>query len=202
MTVGCFGGTFDPPHLGHLEVAHSAQSLYGLDEIWWIPACKPPHKGHADMSSYSHRLNMTRLAIGNNAGMSTCDIEFRLPQPSYTVATITALQQTYPAHEFVLVVGQDSLAQFGTWYHSEVIARRVRLLAFPRQGAPLTNLPAYLSGRVELMNVSPIAIESATIRSMVRNNQAITAYVPDPVKAYIETHGLYSSRSAGSDDLR
>lgn len=202
MTVGCFGGTFDPPHLGHLEVARCAQSLYGLDEVWWIPACKPPHKDHADMSSYKHRMNMTRLAIGDNASMSTSDIELRLPQPSYTVATIKALQQQYPAHEFVLVLGQDSFAQFVTWRQPDVIAQHVRLLVYPRDRAPLTNLPSYLAGRIELMKVPPLAIESASIRLMVRENRPITSFVTDPVRAYIDTHGLYRSQSVRSDDPR
>ena len=116
MTVGLFGGTFDPPHAGHLQVALSAKKQFGLDEVWWIPAHSPPHKNTAGLSSYLHRLQMARIAAEMYPGMLASDIESSLRQPSYTIATVCELQRQHPECKFTLVMGEDSLAQFESWY--------------------------------------------------------------------------------------
>ena len=201
MTVGLFGGTFDPPHLGHLEVSRCAHSRYGLDEVWWVCAYRPPHKPGTGLTPYRHRLAMTRLAVRGHPSLMASDIESGLPQPSYTVATLGAFQRHFPAHEFVLVMGQDSLAQFDSWRQPEAIADQARLLVYPRKGWATQELPPYLVGRIELMNMPLIALESVSIRSRVRANRSITSQVCGSVAAYIETNGLYRSRSAESEKL-
>ena len=191
MTVGLFGGTFDPPHLGHLEIAVQAQVLHGLREVWWIPAYRPPHKDGADVTAYEHRMEMTKGAIAGHAGFTVSDIESQLPGPSYTITTIMALQEQYPAHDFVLLMGGDSLNHFGTWWEPEAIAERVRLLVYPRAGWPYSELPIFLKDRVEFMDTPPLAVQSMHIRSLLYQGESIKAYVSEPVRAYISSHGLY-----------
>ena len=196
MTVGLFGGTFDPPHLGHLQVSQCVQSQYGLDEVWWICAFSPPHKDKTGITPFRHRLAMTQLAVSDCPSMRASDIESELPQPSYTVSTIRALQRRFPAHEFVLVMGQDSLEQFGTWYRPQDIANRVRLLVYPRRGCTATKVAGYLEGRFQLMHLPVIEMESVAIRSMIRKHQSVDSYVSDAVAAYISAHGLYRDQSS------
>jgi len=198
MTIGLFGGTFDPPHLGHLEVSRCAQLSYGLNEVWWVCAYRPPHKPGSGLTPYRHRLAMTKLAVRGHPRLAASDIESALPQPSYTIATLSAFQWRFPAHEFVLVRGQDSLAQFGRWHQPQAIADQARLLVYPRRGWVVQALPHYLQGRVRWMEVSPIAMESASIRALAEANRSIAGYVRPSVAAYIETQGLYGSHSSES----
>ncbi|MBR3060830.1 MAG: nicotinate (nicotinamide) nucleotide adenylyltransferase, partial [Exiguobacterium sp.] len=112
--IGLMGGTFDPPHLGHLLIAEQAREQLELDEVWFLPAAIPPHKD--GFSSADHRIEMTRRAIQNQSDFKLNLIEFERSEPSYTVETMKRLIEQYPNDEFYFLIGADSLVSLESWY--------------------------------------------------------------------------------------
>lgn len=191
MRIGLYGGSFDPPHLAHLIVAETVRDQFQLDQVWWIPAHAPPHKVGANLASAIHRLAMTQRAIQGHPGFAVCDIEVRREGLSYTVDTVRSLQERHPTDTFVLVIGGDSLQEFGAWHRPEEIAARIPLIAYRRPGTPAVDLPAFLEGRVQFADAPLLEISGTAIRAQVRAGRSIRYLVPDGVRAYIEEHGLY-----------
>ncbi|HEX6128980.1 MAG TPA: nicotinate-nucleotide adenylyltransferase, partial [Candidatus Limnocylindria bacterium] len=113
--IGVLGGTFDPPHVGHLWLATLAADALGLDRVLFMPASQPPHKRGRRMSASADRLLMTRLAIAGDESFELCPIEMERPGPSFTVDSVAELQRLYPASTLYLLMAADSLAQIDTW---------------------------------------------------------------------------------------
>ena len=196
MTVGLFGGSFNPPHLGHLVVAETMREQFGLDGVWWIPAPHPPHKPVAVLAEAGHRLEMTRRAVAGNSDFAVSEIEIERAGPSYTIDTIQALQATHPAYRFALVLGSDSLQGFPTWRAPKEIAARVPLLVYHRPGAAVAVPEAWLEDKIQVAESPLIDISGTDIRARVQAGRSIRYLVPDAVRAYIDEHGLYRASTA------
>lgn len=192
MKVGIFGGSFNPPHLAHLIVAERIRDQFDLDEVLWIPGYRPPHKPEAGLASPGHRLAMTRLATDDHPAFSVSDHEIRREGTSYTIHTVRALQEALPEHTFSLIIGEDSLQQFGTWYEPEEIVARVPLIVYPRPGLPPTDPDDRFRHRVQFADAPLLHISGTAIRDLRRQGHSIRYLVPDAVRAYIEAHRLYS----------
>jgi nicotinate-nucleotide adenylyltransferase len=132
--VGLLGGSFDPPHEGHLWMARRAYEEADLAEIWFLPALSPPHKDRRDLSSYEDRLTMTQLLSGAEPYLDVCRIEESLPLPGYSIRSIRALKERYPEVEFTFIIGGDSFASLGTWKESDAIFRETEVLVLAREG--------------------------------------------------------------------
>ena len=184
--LGLFGGTFDPPHVGHMVMARAAQHQLQLDEIWWIPAKRPPHKqGHA-LSGNDQRMAMTRTAVMENPRFKVLDMEVQRPGVSYTIDTVTEVHAAMPQCSLFLLVGQDSWAQFSTWHRPKAIKSLVNLVVFPRRDT----MP--LRDEDVLLVKSPcIDVSASDIRRRVRAGLSVRHLVTEPVCAYIAAHGLY-----------
>jgi len=193
MTVGLFGGSFNPPHLAHLIVAETMREQFLLDQIWWIPASTPPHKTEAALAEPVHRFAMTRRATQDHPAFAVSDVEVQRAGTSYTVDTVRMLQATYPDHTFSLLLGGDAVRGFGAWRQPEEIAARVPLLVYHRPGIALLDVPAFLEGRVRVAEAPLLSISGTDIRARVRAGRSIRYLVPDAVRTYIEAHGLYRS---------
>ncbi len=192
MNIGLFGGSFDPPHLAHLIVAETVREQFRLDQIWWIPAFEPPHKVEEALAASHHRLAMTRRATQGNPGFATSEVEVRRAGISYTVETVRALQETHPDYAFSLLLGGDSLHDFGSWYQPEEILARVPLIVYQRPGAAgEAPVASFLEGRVRFASAPLIDLSATEIRARVRAGRSIRYLVPDAVRAYIEEQGLY-----------
>lgn len=196
MTVGLFGGSFNPPHLGHLVVAETMREQFGLDVVWWIPAPHPPHKPDAGLAAPRHRLEMTRRAVAGNPGFAVSEIEIERAGPSYTIDTIRALQADHLDHQFSLMLGGDTLNDFPTWRAPEEIAARVPLLVYHRPGAVMAAPAAGLETEVRFAVAPLIDISGTDIRARVHAGHSIRYLVPDAVRAYIAEHGLYRATPA------
>lgn len=196
MEIALFGGTFDPPHRAHHTVALSACQEFGFDEVWWIPACSPPHKSTGSVLPFAHRLAMVTLAVAGMARFRVSGLERGLSAPSYTVNTVEAFSRRYPQHTFSLLIGEDSLHQFRTWRDPERIATMVTLTVYRRHGSfSVVPVPAYLRGRVRYCSALPLRVSAASIRRQVSEGGDVTPLVCEPVRAYIATHGLYQPLS-------
>jgi len=192
MKVGIFGGSFNPPHLAHLIVAERIRDQFALDEVLWIPGYRPPHKSEAGLAAPEHRLAMTRLATDDHPAFSVSDQEIRRGGTSYTVHTVRALQEAHPESAFSLIIGEDSLQQFGAWHEPEEIVARVPLIVYPRPGLPPTAPDARFRHRVQFADAPLLHISGTAIRALCYRERSIRYLVPDAVRAYIEAHRLYS----------
>jgi nicotinate-nucleotide adenylyltransferase len=191
VQVGIFGGTFDPPHLGHLLVAAHVQESLKLQKIILVPSATSPHKRNRALTEAEHRLAMVRLSVAGVPHMEVSDVEVRRGGVSYTVDTLRTLQVENPRASLSLLVGMDNLAEFGSWKDPEEILRRARVVIVTRPGYQAPK-HAYASARhMHVCAVPEIAIASRDIRRRVREGRSIHWMVTPEVEQYILRHGLY-----------
>jgi nicotinate-nucleotide adenylyltransferase len=194
--LGIFGGSFDPPHLGHLILAETARVELRLDSVLWIPSPNPPHKTRADLSEYALRRRMVAAAIGGNPSFELSDIECERPGPYYTIDTVRILQQSRPTEEWRLLIGEDSLRDLPLWHDPTAVIAAVPLVTMrrPHSAADLSILEGKLPGitaRTSFLDAPTVDISSTQIRARVRENSAYRYLVPESVAAIIQTEGLY-----------
>ncbi|ARA93042.1 nicotinate-nicotinamide nucleotide adenylyltransferase [Rhodothermaceae bacterium RA] len=191
MQVGLYGGSFNPPHLAHLIIAEHVREQFGLDAVWWVPSFQPPHKERGALVAPVHRLAMTRLATAGHPAFRVSDLEIRRGGVSYTVETLRVLQEAHPNVAFSLVIGGDSLRDFDTWHRPDEIVERVPLLVYRRPGVETGVLDPAVAARVQFTRAPLIEISGTDIRRRCREGRSIRYLVPEPVRHYIEEHGLY-----------
>ncbi len=189
--IGVFGGTFDPPHVGHLALAEWARDELRLDRVLFVPAARPPHKRHRRISAAADRVAMTRRAVRGNAGFGVSTIEVRRRGPSYTVDTLRALSRRHPGAALFLLVGEDSLREFHTWHAPEEILRIAKLVVAGRPGARARRGLVPRARIVRLGN-PVLDVSSSTLRRRARSGRSVRYFVPDAVARYITAHRLYA----------
>ncbi|MGH2893767.1 MAG: nicotinate-nucleotide adenylyltransferase [Solirubrobacteraceae bacterium] len=196
MRIGILGGTFNPPHLGHLVAAQEAYRELDLDQVMLIPAGTPPHKPVDDEPGSEHRLELCRLAVGHDERFTVSDLELRRDGPSFTVDTLEALRSQSPSDELFLILGGDIAAGLPKWHEPERVLELATVAIAKRRGtakAAVQDALAQLEGgeRARFFQMPPIGISSTMVRRRVRAGQPIRYFVPDGVMHYIETRGLY-----------
>jgi nicotinate-nucleotide adenylyltransferase len=164
-----FGGTFDPPHVGHLVMAELALEESGADELWFLPASVPPHKMNTRALPYDLRVRMTDAMVKGRKGMRVCTIEGDLPKPSYTVHTVSACKQAYPQHVFRFLIGSDSLASLPTWHQAKELVENIEFLVAVRSGYPFqavyeTALAALPGLRAKAIEMPLLDVSSTWLR--------------------------------------
>jgi nicotinate-nucleotide adenylyltransferase len=195
--LGLLGGTFDPPHYGHLLAAQEAGWRLGLAQVLFLPARQNPLKRGEPISSAADRCEMVRLAIGDNQLFALSDLEFQRPAPSYTVDLLRSLHASSRATELFFLAGGDILPELYRWYAPLEILALARLVIVTRPGTPppdLTLLDAQLPGassRIDLLNVPGMDISSTDLRQRVKSGQPITYLTPPSVERFIAERGLY-----------
>lgn len=186
MRIGIFGGTFDPPHLGHLIAAQEIQHQLQLDRLLVIPASVPPHKLDREITSPAVRLEMTTVAFAADSRFSVSDIELRREGASYTVDTLRSLRADWPAAELFLAIGADQARELATWKEPAEIRRMATLAAFAREGH---EVPEGWDGPV--VRVPFVEVSSTEIRRRVEAGEPFSYFVPGLVEAVIRRAGLY-----------
>ncbi|WP_418319506.1 nicotinate-nucleotide adenylyltransferase [Piscinibacter sakaiensis] len=192
--IGLFGGSFDPVHLGHLALAHSALDDLALDELRWLPAGRPWQKGGLQASG-EQRAEMLRLAIGDpqhgdaRFRIETCEIERQ--GPTFTIDTVLALQQQQPGFDWLLLIGQDQHAKLQTWHRWRELLALVRLAVAVRPGATVAVDPEVAAFGFEALAMPPNPLSSTLLRKRVAAREPITDLVPAAVAGYIDSNRLY-----------
>lgn len=189
MKIGLFFGSFNPVHVGHLIIAGYMANYTGLKEVWLIVSPHNPLKNKEDLIQMYDRLEMAKLATENAENIRVSDIEFGLPQPSYTIDTLVHLREQYPEHEFSLIMGSDNLKSLKKWKNYELILRDYQVFVYPRPGyeAPeLSDHPSVVMTDTPLMELS-----STFIRQSYKQGKRIRFFVPDSVLEFIESKSLY-----------
>jgi nicotinate-nucleotide adenylyltransferase len=189
--VGVFGGTFDPPHLGHLMLAETAREKLRLDRVVFMPAGTPPHKHRRDLSPAERRIDMTRLAVRGHPQFEVSTLEARRVGPSYTVDTLGALHRRAPDARLYLLMGGDSLDDFSTWHDPQRILELATLVAHPRPGARGARRSR---AGVLWLNGPELDVSSSMIRARLRAGASVRYLLPDAVERYARRHRLYRPR--------
>jgi nicotinate-nucleotide adenylyltransferase len=201
VRIGILGGTFNPPHIGHLVCAQEAYLQLGLERVLLIPARIPPHKPVQDEPGIEHRLEMCRLAIaGDEQRFEVSDAEVRRDGPSYTVDTLEELHAHQPESELFLIVGGDVALEFGSWREPERVLALATLAVAERPGTTRTAVEDELSRlvggeRTRFLDMPGIEISSTLLRRRARNAEPTRYLVPDAVRSYIDRHRLYGGTS-------
>jgi nicotinate-nucleotide adenylyltransferase len=196
MRLGILGGTFNPPHVGHLISAQEAWRELGLERVLFVPAAIPPHKPVEQEPGAAHRLQLCRRAIDGDPRFAVADLELRRPGPSYTVDTLSSLHADAPHDELVLILGGDIAAGLADWHRVEEVFELATVAVAKRRGTPrgaveraLASIPG--GERARFFQMPRIGISSTMVRRRVRTGQPIRYLVTEPVREYIEAHGLY-----------
>jgi len=198
LRLGVLGGTFDPPHMGHLILAEEARFALGLEQVLFEPAGNPWRKAGHELSPREDRLAMVRLAVGGNPHFAASTLEIEREGPSYTAETLAALREQLTADsEIFLILGQDSLADLANWWQPQRIISLARLAVAartawePAQADALEREVPGISQRLVWLDMPRIDISSTAVRERVRRGLSIRYWVPPAVEEYIRQHGLY-----------
>ena len=199
MRIGIFGGSFNPPHLGHRRLADEMMEAAALDKMLIIPAGIPPHKNTDELISTEHRFEMCKLAFNDDKYIIS-DIEFHRQGKSYTVDTVAEIRKIYPDDELFLIIGSDMLLSFHRWYRHEDILKEVALCVATRENEILTDeLLKYANETLKLSEneiiisqIAPFVCSSTAIRSEIRQGQNVSDYVDTDVSDYIIRKGIYT----------
>jgi len=186
--VGILGGTFDPPHYGHLLIANEVLSKLKLDEIWFMPNQEPPHKKKSDSIKNEDRLQMLDLAIQGNAAFRVETIELHRQGPSYTVDTMKMINAQYSDHQFFFIIGADMIEYLPKWHNIDELMKLVQFVGVERpEYSTQTDYP------VRYVDVPAIDVSSSMIRDRVKNGKTVRYLLPDMVIQYIEEKHLYGT---------
>lgn len=189
MHIGLFFGSFNPIHVGHMVLANYMASFTDLEQVWLVVSPHNPLKEKASLLNQNQRLHMVNLAIGDSDILKSSNIEFGLPQPSYTINTLAHLKEKYPQHRFSLIMGEDNLASFTKWKNYEEILKKHTIYVYPRPNCNSGDLKHHKN---IIMTEAPLMdISSTMIREAIKDKKNVSFFVPQPVWQYLEEMSFY-----------
>ena len=200
MKTGLLGGSFNPPHNGHLSMARAARDARKLDEVRLLVAARPPHKDSNELGDFHHRYEMAQLAAKELPFLKASDIEAKLPGTSFTYRTLEALTEKQPEDELYFIIGADTVPELSTWKRPERILELAELVVVPRTGFSARDVECLREMlpdkqletlRKSYLSTEPVDISSTMIREKVRRGEEYKHLVPAAVARYILKHRLY-----------
>lgn len=199
-TIGIFGGTFDPPHLGHLILASEAKQQLGLDKVLWVVTPDSPFKTSQNKSDIEHRVVMVKLAIEPEPAFELSLVELQRPGPHYTIDTLTIIQNEYPQASLVLLMGGDSLSQLHEWKDPQgilQIVHKIGVMARPSESrilGPSTSQLAGLEQKLAWVSAPLLEISSSDIRARIASGRHYRFFLPNAVFEYMQNISVYQPR--------
>ena len=196
MRYGVFGGTFDPPHNGHLALAQAALQQLNLDRVLWVVTAEPPHKQGWPLSPVQDRFDMVLAAIAGQPQFEVSRVDIDRPGPHWAADTVLLLKQSLPAVELVYLMGGDSLRDLPTWGRPQQLLANATLGVLLRPGAEVDpaglehDLPG-ITSKVAFVSAPRVALSSHDVRQRVADGQSIDGLTPPAVVALIQARGLY-----------
>ncbi len=192
MKIGLFFGSFNPIHNGHLIIANYICETTDLDKVWFVVSPQNPFKKKDSLLNEYDRLHLINLAIEGNKNLSSSDIEFKLPKPSYTIGSLTHLKEKFPQHQFSLIMGGDNLSNLDKWKNADIILKHYPIYVYSRSSEdknPFSNHKG-----IHLLDVPMLDISATFIRENIRNGISMQYFLPDKVWAYIKENGWYKNK--------
>ena len=190
MKIGLLFGSFNPIHIGHLIIANIMLTHADLKEVWFVVSPQNPLKKNKSLLHEFDRYDMVQRAVADNYNFKVSDVEFHMPRPSYTIDTLTYLQEKHPDKEFALIIGEDNLTQFTNWKNYDKILEYFWLYVYPRPYTEVSELKNH--GKVKLIDAPLLDISATYIRDCVRAHKSIKYLVPEAVENLILEKGFYS----------
>lgn len=191
MRVGLFFGSFNPIHVGHLMLAQYMVNFADVDEVWLVVSPQNPFKQDVELADTQHRLNMARLAVGDNEKIKISEVELSLPKPSYTIDTLRALEKEYPEIEFSIIMGADNLMGLNRWKEAETLLSRYRIIVYPRPGYE-TKEPE--GAHIEIVDAPQVDISSTQLRRWIGEGRSVLYFTNDKVIEYFSQNNLYNKK--------
>lgn len=191
MNIGLYFGSFNPIHVGHLIIANHLVEHSNLDEVWFVVTPHNPHKKKNSLLADNHRLALVDIAIEEYPKLKSSNIEFGLPQPSYTVNTLTHIKEKYPEHEFSLIMGEDNLKSFHKWKNYEVILENFSIYVYPRVANGATQLELLEHKKIQFVKAPIVELTSTSIRNGIKENRNIRPLLPNKVWKYMDEMNFY-----------
>jgi nicotinate-nucleotide adenylyltransferase len=191
MKIGLYFGTFNPIHIGHLIIANHMAEHSDLDQIWMVVTPHNPHKKKSTLLDDYHRLHMVHLATEDFPKIHPSDIEFKLPQPNYTVNTLAHLQEKFPQHEFSLIMGEDNLNSLHKWKNYEVILQNHDIYVYPRVNSGEIEEQFVNHPKIHSVGAPVIELSSTFIRESIKKGKNVVPMLPNKVWEYVEHNNFY-----------
>lgn len=189
MKIGLYFGSFNPIHIGHLIIANHIQQHTDLEKVMFVVSPHNPHKKKSSLANDYERLHMVNLAITDYPSLLSSDIEFKMPQPSYTIDTLTALKEKHPKHDFCLIMGMDNLQSFHKWKNHLQIINQHQIYVCNRKGATAGEFKNH--HQVNIIDAPLIEISSTFIRAQIKNQKNTKPMLPPEVWEYLDGSSLY-----------
>ena len=189
MVTGLFFGSFNPIHIGHLAIANYMLAYTEIDELWFVVSPHNPFKTRQSMLSENDRLHLVNLAIDGHRSYRSCDVEFRLPKPSYTINTLVRLADKYPKKHFSLIMGSDNLLHFNKWKNCDAIIANYHRYIYPRPETP-SHLLAQIPNAT-LVDAPQMDISSSFIRRAIADGKDVAFFLHEKVYQYIKEMSFY-----------
>ena len=190
--IGLFFGSFNPIHIGHIILANHILEFSNLDEIWFVVTPHNPFKEKKTLLNDQNRLYMVELALKNYPNMKASNIEFLLPQPSYTIDTLAYLKERHPSYTFSLIMGEDNLSGLQKWKNADVLIAHYPIYVYPRltettsAGKKLLELPT-----IQKIDAPIIELSATQIRNMIKENKNVRPMLPSEVFDYLDGSSFY-----------
>ena len=196
--IGLYFGTFNPIHVGHLIIANHMVQYADLDELWFVVSPQNPLKPKASLLADYHRLALVRIAVEENYQLKASNVEFDLPQPSYTIHTLVALSEKHPDYDFTIIMGEDNLNTFPKWKNYEQILENYSILVYPRVESD-ENLSVRTEERSDLIDHPKVTmidaplmkISASFIRKAVNQGRDVRYLLTEPVMRYVDEMNFY-----------
>jgi len=191
MKIGLYFGTFNPIHVGHMIIANHMAEFSGLEQIWMVVTPHNPLKAKSTLLEDAKRLQLVQIATEDFPKISPSDIEFKLPQPNYTVHTLAHLQDKFPQHEFSLIMGEDNLKSLHKWKNYDFILQNHDIYVYPRISSEVENLEFKNHPKIHMIDAPVVEISSTFIRNGIKNKKNIQPLLPEKVWKYIDHNNFY-----------
>ena len=189
MKIGLFFGSFNPIHVGHLIIGNTMATGTDLEQVWYVVSPQNPFKKNKSLLHEFDRYDMVAKAIADNHKLKVTDIEFSMPKPSYTIDTLTKLQEKFPQHTFKLIIGEDNLAQFKNWKNYQAILDYYGLYVYARPNAEPHDFHSHSA--VKFITAPMLDISATYIRECIKTNKSIKYMVPETVEEMIYRKKYY-----------
>ena len=188
MKIGLYFGSFNPIHIGHLIIAEFVQQNTDVQQVWFVVSPQNPFKKQSSLLNEYHRLHLVKTAIENNPNLHASDIEFNLPNPSYTIDTLVYLKEKYSTHQFVILLGSDSFQNIKKWKNSDVLLKENSFIVYKRPGFSISD---FFNADCKIVDAPLLQISSTYIREQIKNKKSVRYLLPDAVFNEITNSNYY-----------